>query len=56
MTRAQAAGVAVDYINVGGGIGVDYDDPMANPVADFQGFFDTLRQGLHLPEGATLHC
>lgn len=56
VTRAQAAGVTVDYINVGGGIGVDYDDPMATPVADFQGFFDTLRQGLHLPEGATLHC
>ena len=56
VARAQQAGATIDYINVGGGIGVDYEQPATNPIADFQGFFDTLRQGLILPTGAHIHC
>lgn len=56
VARAINAGAEIDYINVGGGLGVDYDDPVANPIADFQGFFDTIRKGLIVPDNALVHC
>jgi diaminopimelate decarboxylase len=34
-------GVHITYLNLGGGLGVDYDNPRENPIPDFQGFFDT---------------
>ena len=34
-------GVYISYLNLGGGLGVDYDNPDENPIPDFQGFFDT---------------
>ena len=46
---------SIDYINVGGGLGIDYDNPMENPIPDFKGYFDTFKQNLPLPEGIQLH-
>lgn len=43
-------------IDVGGGLGVDYENPEENPVADFKGYFQTFREHLHLYEGQTMHC
>ena len=34
-------GVYISYLNLGGGLGVDYDNPDENPIPDFKGFFDT---------------
>lgn len=48
-------GIFVDSINVGGGLGVDYDAPDMNPIADFDGFFDIFRKRLKLRHGQTLH-
>ena len=33
-------GVNISYLNLGGGLGVDYDAPNENPIPDFEGFFD----------------
>lgn len=49
-------GVEFKVINVGGGLGIDYDDPDANPIPDFKGYFHTLLQNLELREGQELHC
>ena len=43
-------------IDVGGGLGVDYENPEENRVADFKGYFQTFREHLHLYEGQTMHC
>ncbi|MDE7410911.1 MAG: diaminopimelate decarboxylase [Paramuribaculum sp.] len=47
--------VTVPAINVGGGLGIDYDDPDACPVTDFKAYFDTFRRHLPLRTGQQLH-
>lgn len=55
--RYEAMGFEFDHINVGGGLGVDYDDPDGNPIPDFKGYFDTFRTGLaDVLKGKELHC
>lgn len=42
-------------INVGGGLGIDYDNPDANPIADFKSYFDVFRNNLQLGKNQQLH-
>lgn len=51
-----AKGVEFKLINVGGGLGVDYEDPDGCPIPDFKGYFDTLLSNLRLKPGQELHC
>ena len=51
----EKEGVKLNSINVGGGLGVDYDNPELNPVPDFKQFFDTFRNELKLRPGQQLH-
>lgn len=46
-----ARGIALEHVNMGGGLGVDYDDPDANPIPDFAAYFNTFDRELHLPAG-----
>ncbi|MBO4801526.1 MAG: diaminopimelate decarboxylase [Bacteroidaceae bacterium] len=48
-------GLFAPNINVGGGLGIDYDAPDAHPIPDFQAYFDTFRRGLQLREGQQVH-
>lgn len=48
-------GIAIDYINVGGGLGVDYEQPDEHPIADFRAYFDLFARGVKLRAGQTLH-
>ena len=38
------AGKKSTYLNLGGGLGIDYSNPTTNPVANFKGYFDTIGQ------------
>jgi diaminopimelate decarboxylase len=51
----EKKGVKFDVINVGGGLGIDYDNPDANPIASFKDYFDTFKFYLELREGQQLH-
>ena len=51
----DSEGIFAQNINVGGGLGVDYEEPMANPIPDFKAYFSTFTQGLQLREGQQLH-
>ncbi len=51
----EARGITLTEINVGGGLGIDYDQPDANPVPDFQSFFDAYAGNLNLRPGQRLH-
>ena len=51
----DAKGISVANINVGGGLGIDYDNPEAAPIPDFKKYFDTYATNLALREGQTLH-
>ena len=44
-----------EHINVGGGLGVDYQHPNRVPIPDFKDYFDTYAKKLKLRDGQTLH-
>ncbi|MBR1800486.1 MAG: diaminopimelate decarboxylase [Bacteroidaceae bacterium] len=48
-------GIFAPNINVGGGLGIDYDTPDAHPVPNFAAYFSTFKQGLRLRPGQHLH-
>lgn len=47
--------IRVDNINVGGGLGIDYQHPNRVPMADFKAYFDTFAKQLKLRPGQLLH-
>ena len=51
----DAKGIVVENINVGGGLGISYDDPNGEPIPNFKAYFDTYAQNLKLREHQTLH-
>lgn len=53
--RLQQQKVAIDYVNVGGGLGVDYEEPDENAIPDFESYFGVFSSELSLPAGVTLH-
>ena len=55
VARLQRGGRPVGDINVGGGLGINYQHPNHLPVADFGAYFDTFRRHLHLPAGTPVH-
>ncbi|MBO5793493.1 MAG: diaminopimelate decarboxylase [Bacteroidaceae bacterium] len=54
--RLEAAGIStVSNINVGGGLGIDYQHPDHNLIPDFTSYFNTYRKNLRLRPGQKLH-
>lgn len=51
----NAQGIYFPIINVGGGLGIDYDHPDANPVPDFRTYFSMFHKHLRLRPGQELH-
>ena len=47
--------LSVSHINVGGGLGIDYQHPNRVPMADFKAYFDTYARRLKLRPEQTLH-
>ena len=48
-------GCKFKIINVGGGLGVDYDNPDENPMPDFKSYFNIFKTNLKLREGQEVH-
>ncbi len=48
-------GLAVNNINLGGGLGVDYDDPDENTIPDFEGWFNTISSAIVRRPGQMIH-
>lgn len=40
----EKEGITFDNINVGGGLGISYDNPDAEPIPDFQSYFGTYEE------------
>lgn len=53
--RLEQEGIRVENINVGGGLGIDYQSPDAHPIPDFKAYFETYEKNLKLREGQHLH-
>ena len=47
--------IKVDHINVGGGLGIDYQHPNRVSIPDFKAYFDTYAKNLQLREGQQMH-
>lgn len=51
----EAQGIVTDNINVGGGLGIDYDNPDTNPIPDFHTYFHIFKEHLKLRSHQHLH-
>ena len=53
--RLRRHGLPVGDINVGGGLGINYQHPNHLPIADFEGYFGTFARHLELTPGQEVH-
>ena len=53
--RLRTAGLPLGDVNVGGGLGINYEHPNHLDVADFKSYFETFRRHLRLPAGTVVH-
>lgn len=53
--RLEEQGVTMQVINVGGGLGIAYDDPDGKPVPNFKAYFDTYARNISLRKGQQMH-
>ena len=51
----EARGIQVEVINVGGGLGIDYQNPQVNAIPDFKEYFQTYAQYLMLRPNQSVH-
>ncbi|MDO9152826.1 MAG: diaminopimelate decarboxylase [Paludibacter sp.] len=51
----EARGIVLDHINVGGGLGINYEHPNHCSIPDFEAYFKVFRQHLILKPNQTLH-
>lgn len=54
-SHLRELGVELEIINVGGGLGIDYDDPDKHPIPDFKEYFEAFRKNLDIADGQTVH-
>ena len=54
-TQLESHRIRVENINVGGGLGIDYQHPNRVSIPDFKAYFDTYAKKLKLRTGQTLH-
>lgn len=47
--------IALQHINVGGGLGVNYEHPNHFPMSEFEAYFKIFKQHVQLKPGQTLH-
>lgn len=55
IAKYQSEGIQISQVNVGGGLGIDYDNPDTNPFAPFKPYFDTFRQHLDFGKISLVH-
>lgn len=53
--KLEAANIRAEIIDVGGGLGIDYDNPEENPIPDFDSYFSVFRNTLKLRPKQQLH-
>ena len=51
----ERKGLKVNNINLGGGLGVDYDDPDENAIPDFEAWFRTIAENIVRREDQVVH-
>lgn len=52
----ESKGIKLPNINIGGGLGINYEHPNHFPIADFETYFRLFNKNLKLRDGQVLHC
>lgn len=47
--------IQIEHLNMGGGLGIDYEEPLQNPIPDFEAYFRTFADNLNLSPGQQVH-
>jgi len=55
VSRFESYGTPVKNIDLGGGLGIDYDEPDKNPIPDFETWFNTIDKNLKRRPDQTVH-
>ena len=55
VARFESTGLVVRNIDLGGGLGIDYDDPDGHPIPDFETWFRTIDENLRRRPDQNLH-
>lgn len=51
----EEKGIKFDHLNLGGGLGIDYENPDGHPTPNFQGYFELFNKNLKLRSGQQVH-
>ena len=54
-SQLDSQGIHLRVINVGGGLGIDYEDPNKHPIPDFRSYFSIFTDNLELRKNQELH-
>jgi diaminopimelate decarboxylase len=54
-TYFRSKGIELEHVNVGGGLGIDYVDPIGHPIPDFKSYFEVFEKHMKLAPGQELH-
>lgn len=55
LVQVKKEGIKIDIINVGGGLGVDYEHPEEHPIPDFESYFRVFADELRVTNEQELH-
>ena len=55
ITKLKNLNIKIEHINFGGGLGIDYDTPKDNPIADFDSYFATVADNFAFKDELTVH-
>ena len=47
--------IKIENLNLGGGLGVDYQNPNQNPIANFKDYFELINKNLKVRPGQKIH-
>ena len=53
--QLEAEGIHTQSINVGGGLGIDYNNPDKNPIPNFSEYFKVFKDNLEIRNGQQVH-
>lgn len=54
--KFEKQGIELKHINVGGGLGINYEHPNHFPIPDFETYFRLFNQNVKLRTGQVFHC
>ncbi|MGL5730445.1 MAG: diaminopimelate decarboxylase [Bacteroidales bacterium] len=55
LEMVEKKGISIQIINVGGGLGINYQDPNGDPIPDFARYFKIFNENLQVKEGQEVH-